>query len=511
MHCATNSGQWPRLRPRASGTGGQRAAPLPASLAVTLAAFLSGCAVGPNFHRPAAPAGDHYLPANAPEAGAMSAASTPTPATAQRLLPGQELPGEWWQLFHSPALEEAVRTALTDSPTLAAANATLAEAQQQVIVARGALFPHLNATAGGTHTTSSTPTPLTVPTQYTLGLAASYTLDVFGGARRTVEQQVALADQQRYQLAAAYLTLTGSVVTQALTIASNRLQIATTLELIDEDRNNLALTEREFEVGTAARSDVLTADSQLAADLTTLPTLRTQLQQARDALAVLLGHAPAELSVHEFDIGEFTLPQDLPLSLPSQLARQRPDVLASEAQLHAASAAIGIAVAQEFPSLTLTGSIGREALTAGALFHEFDTLRQAGGTLTAPLFAGGSLRAQAQSAREAYRAQLATYRGVVVSALGQVTDDLWALQNDAERVTVDQHSVDIAAEALKLQQESYTVGKTSVLQLIDAQRTYAQARLSLVTARVQQLEDSADLLVALGGAWWKDPASTGPR
>jgi NodT family efflux transporter outer membrane factor (OMF) lipoprotein len=434
-------------------------------------------------------------------------APTKPPATLQQLLPGAGLPGQWWQLFHSPTLQEAVRAALADSPTLAAANATLAAAQQQVIVARSALYPHVNANAAVTHTSNSVPTPLAAPTEYTLGPSASYVLDVFGGARRGVEQQVALADLQRYQLAAAYLTLTGNVVSEALSIASARLQIATTLELIKSDQKNLTLTEQEYEVGRAARADVLTADAQLAADLTSLPSLRTQLEQARDALAVLTGHAPAEWPVHDFDVSEFTLPKELPLTLPSQLVRQRPDILASEAQLHATSAAIGVALAQEFPSLTLSGSLTRDALTAGALFRQFDTLRGAGVAIVAPIFAGGALRAQTQGARDAFAAQAATYQGVVVSALGQVTDDLWALDNDSERMAVDQHSVDIAAEALKLQQASYAVGKTSVLQLIDAERTYAQARLSLATAQIQQYQDTAGLLVALGGGWWKDPAS----
>lgn len=487
MHCATSNRPRGRRRAQTGSASSCWVVPL-----ATLS--LASCAVGPDFHRPRTPDSDTYLP------------TAPPAASAQRLLPGQELPGQWWQLFHSPALQEAVRAALADSPTLAAANATLAEAQQQIIVARAALFPRLDASGGVTHTISSAPTPLLAPTEYSLGLSATYALDVFGGARRGVEQQVALADMQRYQLAAAYLTLTGNVVSEALTIASTRLQIATTLQLIESDRKNLALTQREYEVGTVARTDVLTADSQLAADLTTLPSLRTQQEQARDALAVLSGHAPVRWPAHDFDINEFTLPKELPLTLPSQLVRQRPDILAAEAQLHVASAAIGVAFAQQFPSLTLSGSLSREALTAGALFHRFDTLREAGANLAAPIFAGGALQAQTQAARDAFASQAATYQGVVVAALGQVTDDLWALQNDAERMGVDQHSVDIAAEALKLQQASYTVGKTSVLQLIDAERTYAQARLGLVSAQIQQLQDTAGLLVALGGGWWKDPA-----
>jgi NodT family efflux transporter outer membrane factor (OMF) lipoprotein len=466
---------------------------------VALALALCGCAVGPNFHAPPAPGVPDYIRADqAPPAAELA-------KSAQQTQPGAQLPGEWWQLFHSAPLQEVVQQGLAGSPTLAAADATLAEAREEVAVARGALFPRIQVGAAVQHTSSTSP-GAQPPNEYTLGPSASYALDVFGGARRGVEQQSALAQQQRYQLAAAYLTLTGGIVNEALSIAATRLQLSTTEELIESDRKNLALTEREFEVGTAARTDVLTADSQLASDLTQLPTLRQQLSQARDALAVLLGQAPAQAHLHDFDIKEFTAPAQIPLSLPSLLVRQRPDILSAEAQLHADSAAIGVAVAQEFPTLTLSAAITRSALQAGDLFHQFDTLRSAGGTLAAPIFAGGALRAQARAARDAFRAQLDTYRATVIEALGQVTDDLWALEYDAERLEVDRHAVDIASEALKLQQASYAVGRTNVLQLIDAERTYAQQRLALVTAQIQQLQDSAGLVVALGGAWWQDAA-----
>jgi NodT family efflux transporter outer membrane factor (OMF) lipoprotein len=474
----------------------------PATLCATgvpLALALFGCAVGPNFHAPPAPGVSDYIRADqAPPADQLS-------NSAQQTLPGAQLSAQWWQLLRSPPLQEVVQQGLAGSPTLAAADATLAEAREEVVVARGALFPHIQVGGGVQHTSSTTPGPQPL-NEYTLGPSATYALDVFGGARRGVEQQSALAQQQRYQLAAAYLTLTGGIVNEALAIASARLQISTTEELIESDRKNLALTEREFEVGTAARSDVLTADSQLAADLTQLPTLRQQLSQARDALAVLLGQAPAQAHLHDFDIKEFTAPAQIPLSLPSELVRQRPDILSAEAQLHADSAAIGVAVAQEFPTLTLSAAITRSALQAGDLFHQFDTLRTAGGALAAPIFAGGALRAQVRAARDAYLAQRDTYQATVIEALGQVTDDLWALQYDAERLEVDRHAVDIASEALKLQQASYAVGKTNVLQLIDAERTYAQQRLALVTAQIQQLQDTAGLLVAVGGGWWQDAA-----
>jgi NodT family efflux transporter outer membrane factor (OMF) lipoprotein len=430
--------------------------------------------------------------------------SAPVAQFAQQVRSG-DLPAQWWQLFHSAPLNTAMTTAIARNPTLESATATLDQAREAIAVARAALLPHVTGNAGVEHSVNGDSLLQSgAENLYSLGASASYALDIFGGARRGVEQQQANAEMQRFQLAAAYLTLTGNVVSEALTIASTRLQISTTQELIDSDRKNLELTQREFEVGTAARTDVLTADSQLAADLTQLPSLQQQLEAARDALNILLGSTPDAAGLHDFDVAELTVPRDIPVSLPSQLVRQRPDILASEAQLHAASAAVGVAEAQEFPSLTLSASLTRQALTTGALFPQFDTVWGAGADLTAPIFEGGALRAQTRAARDALRAQAATYRGVVLEGLGQVADNLWALQHDAQRLQVYQHSVDIAEESLKLEQASYAVGRVNVLQLIDAQRTYAQARLGYATAQIDQLQDTATLFVALGGGWWQN-------
>ena len=505
----------------------------------TLAAvglLLASCSVGPNFRKPAAPTDDtYYTPEKetAPDAGpnaavpsqgtsASSQGSAAPSEAQQKLAPeasaplpkqkttvGADLPAQWWQMFKSASLDQTLKLSLANSPTLAQATATLAQAQEQVKVAQAAFLPRLGANAGVQRNGNSEPVPQSQSTVYTLGLSASYAVDIFGGTRRTVEQQKALAEMQGYQLDAAWLTLTGNVVNEALTIASTRLQIATTEELIASDRKNLDLTEKEYELGAAARTDVLTAESQLAVDLTTLPTLHQQLGAARDALAVLVGRSPANWSAPDFDIKDFTLPPDVPVSLPSRLVRQRPDVLASEAQLHSTSAAIGVAVAQEFPALNLTGSLSRQALTAADLFHQFDSLWGAGGALAAPLFQGGALRAQVRAARDAFTAQAASYQNTVLEALGQVADDLRALGNDADRLKVSQHALAVASESLNLQQISYTAGKTTVLQLIDAERTFAQAKLTFVTAQIQQYEDTADLLVALGGGWWNNGPDLG--
>ena len=472
------------------------------TIGIAAAAALASCAVGPNFHQPNPPDASGYL-----HPSSDIAPVRPEARDVQNISPGAELAGEWWQLFHSAQLDEVVRAAIAASPTLVAANATLAGAREEVTVARGALLPGVNATAGAQRAGAGAirePGTGATANLYSIGLSTSYNLDIFGGTRRAVEQQQALADFQRIELAAAYLTLTGNLVDEVLIIASTRLQIATTEELIASDRKNLALTQRAFDVGTVPRSDVLTADTQLAADLTQLPSLHKQLDQAYDALAVLAGRAPSEWQVRPFDIEQFTPPRDIPLSLPARLVRQRPDVLAAEMQLHAASAAIGVAIAQELPNISLSASITREALRAADLFHQFDTLWAVGGSLTQPLFKGGALRAQVRAARDTFRAEAATYQAVVLEALGQVADDLWALQYDAQTLTVDRHSMDVAFESLKLQQQSYSVGTTTVLNLIAAERTYAQARLSYVNSRVQQLTDSASLLTALGGGWWND-------
>lgn len=470
--------------------------------------LLVSCAVGPNFERPKTASSTVYDSSEAsaqappaivksPRAAANDAARAP-PANLKPDI-GAEVPAQWWQLFKSEDLDRIVRLAINDNPTLGSAQATLAEAREAVTVARAGYLPHLSAMAGvqrsGVGAESST--------DYSLGLSASYSFNAFGGAtRRLVEQQQALADTQRYELAAAYLTLTGGVVTQALIIASARLQIATTLELLADDQKNLDLTIRMFDAGAAARTDVLTAESQLATDEASLPTLRQQLSVARHALAVLVGHGPAEWSAPDFELSQFTLPAAVPVSLPSTLLRQRPDILAAEEQLHAASAGIGIAIANEYPSITLSGALTRDALTAANLFHDFERLWSVGGALTQPIFEGGALRAQTRAARDALTAQANAYREVVLTAFAQVADNLRALEHDADRVAAFRHALRIAGDSLALQRISYAAGKTTVLQLIDAERTYSQVMLGMASAEVQQFEDAANLLVAVGGGWW---------
>lgn len=482
---------------------GVRAAYLAAAVAI------AGCAAGPNFVRPTEPALAGYTAAPTPQRLA-SATGEPT----QHLQLGEEVSAQWWDLFRSPALNEVVRDAIRENKSLAAAHATLAAAEETVIAAQGGLLPQVNVSANVErrkstalqvgNSSSSLPTGRSISNLYSIGPNVSYALDAFGGTQRTVEQQRALADVQRYQLAAAYLTLTGNAVSDAITIASLRMQIQATQEVIASDEQNVSLVRQEFEAGKVAQIDVLTAETQLASDRTPLPTLRQQLSSIRHALSVLTGRPPVAWSPPDFDLATFTLPQDIPVSLPSKLVHQRPDILAAEARLHADSAAIGIATARLYPSITLSASFGQQSLQASTLFNAANQFWSLSAGVLAPLFEGGTLKAQRRAALDTYKASLATYEQTVLQAFQQVADTLTALKYDAELVGYQHQLLDTATQSLKLQRISYAAGKSNILNLIDSQRAYQQARLSFVRAQAQRLQDSAQLLAALGGGWWQD-------
>ena len=460
------------------------------ALGVVVLLALGGCAVGPDFVPPAAPGANGYTPQPLPEEIASS-----TGAESQRLQPGERIPAEWWQLFRSPALKNAVEAAVGGNRTLAAARATLAAARENVLAARGGYWPQVDVSASAQRFRRT-------PNLYTVGATASYAPDVFGATARSVEQQEALAEQQHYELAAAYLTLTGNVVTEAITIASLRGQLEASEEVVADDTRNLELVRFKYEAGKAPRTDVLTAETQLAIDRTALPGLRQQLAAARDALSVLTGRAPAAWVPPDFDLKDFTLPQELPLSLPSELARQRPDILAAEALLHADSAAVGVATARLYPNITLSATGGQQSLDSSSLFQGVNTFWTLAASLAQPIFHGGTLRAQRRAAIEFYQASLATYEQTVMQGLQQVADVLQALAQDAELVDAQRQLLESASNALALQRESYAAGKSDLLQLIVAERAYQQARLGMVTAQARRLQDTAQLFVALGGGWW---------
>ena len=471
-------------------------------------AALSGCAVGPDFLRPRPPTVETYLPSQAPVLG-----PTGGDEPAQRLRIGAAVAADWWTLFHAESLDRVVQQAIADNRTLAAAKLTLAQAQQAVIQARGGLYPQIDAAASAERQrTSANRANQSTGARpgggsqtfnlFSVGPTVSYDLDAFGGTARFIEQQEALADNQRYQLAAAYLTLTGNCVTEAIAIASLRTQIAAVREIVDDDEKNLDLVRRQAAAGKAADTDILAADSQLANDRTQLSPLEQQLGAANDALSILVGQFPSRWQAPDFDLTDFTLPADLPLTVPSELVRQRPDILAAESTLHADSAAIGVATARLYPDITLSGGIGNQSSAVSNLIDRSSLFWNLAASLTTPMFHGGALDAQKQEAVDTFQASAATYQQTVLQAFGQVADTLHALTNDAELINDERAAIDASAASLKLQRLSYAAGKINILQLLDAERVYQQARLGYAKAEAQRHQDSAQLFLAMGGGWW---------
>ena len=458
----------------------------------------AGCTVGPDFERPAAPKTERYT------SQPLQVESAATPLKDQQIRLGENPHRQWWHLFQSDSLNGLVEQALQNNRSLVEATATLAQARELAAAQAGSLYPQLAMTAGtgrqryGAEFLGPFPKPPPF-NYYALGPTVSYALDYTGGTARSVEQQYALAEYQRQQLNAAYLMVTGNAVLQSLRIALLRGEIATVEAILEEDRQNRKLVEVAFQAGSVSRVDVVSAESQLASDATLLPPLRQDLAVARHGLAIIIGQMPAAAAPAEIELSQVTLPRDLPVSLPSELVHQRPDILASEAQLHAATAAVGVATANLYPHVVLTGSLALQSTSPGALFGGASTAYGLTGSLTAPLFEGGTLRAQERAAVEALRASTARYEQTVLSAFGQVADALEALDHDAELLDAQAHAQDAAHENVDLTRKSYNEGNVGVLQVLDAERLYQNARLGYVRAQAQRYMDTVQLFMALGG------------
>ena len=430
---------------------------------------------------------------------------------AQTVALGERVTAEWWTLFHSPVIDGLVKEAIASSPTIDSAAARLTAAQEAVTAASGALYPQVGVSASVTRgklnaasfglNPNQTPLPPNY-NAYQLGPTVSYALDVFGVTRRQIEAKAASADVQRYQLDAAYQTLTGNIVTQALQVAALRAQLQAVRDVLDLDRQNLDLVRTERRAGSVPDTDVVSAQSQLATDETLLPSPEQQLDMAGHALAVLLGRAPGEWAPPDLDLAALTLPGTLPVSLPSELVHQRPDILAAEAQLHAASAQIGVATAQLYPSITLSGSVGGAALDPGHLFNPASLMWSVAAGLTEPVFDGGTREAERRAALAEFKASAADYRQTVLQAFGQVADTMQALAHDAQLLADQRQALDVASDSVRLQRISYSGGGSGILPLLDAQRQYQQARLGYVRADAQRYQDTIQLLVAMGGGWW---------
>ena len=468
-----------------------------------LAAGLGACSVGPDFLRPPAEAGAGYTPeklASTTDAGGV------TGGAAQRFLAGTDVPGQWWTLFHSKTLNAMIEEALRANPDVDAAQAALRQAREIGYADQGAFFPTVSGTASNTRERTSGVsqghTGSTTFTVDTASLSIGYAPDVFGGVRREVESADAQSEYERFQLEATYLTLTSNVANSAVTLASLRDQIAATKSIIKSESDQLDVMNRRFELGSIAKSDVLNQQSALAQARATLPPLQKQLAQARNQLMAYLGRFPNQDKGESFALAALHLPDKLPVSLPSKLVEQRPDVRAAEAQLHEASANIGVAIANQLPQFSLTASGGTSAASLDKLFSPGTAVWSLGQSVATTVFDGGALEHRKRAAEAAYDQSAAQYRRVVLNAFADVANALRALQADADTLKADAVAERAASDSLDLTRRQYESGAVDYTTLLTAQQTYNNAVVTRVRAQAARYSDTVALFQALGGGWW---------
>ena len=463
--------------------------------APVLALLLSACAVGPNFHTPAAPTQTGYT-------------ETPiTQAGGQTITPGAPVPAAWWHAFGSPALDALVAEALAHNSDLAAQRAALKAARETWLASKAVLLPTLDAGANTSRNRSSqylAPVPNNNIYDYSLQTAqvsVGYTLDLFGGGRRQIEQTHAQYDAQGFEAEAARQTLIANVIAGAVNLASLKAQVAAQQRIVALGQQSLEIARRQQQQGQTAGLDLLAQQTALASAEAALPPLQKQLAQARDALAYLVGRAPADGLPAEPDLATIALPVDLPLTLPSELVRQRPDIRAAEANLHAASAAVGIAVAARLPTVTLGASIGGQSANWAQIFSTANQMWTVGAGITQPIFEGGKLLHQQKAAEAQLDQARALYRSAVLTAFQNVADTLQALALDADALTAAQAAREAARQTYAIAQRQHADGEIATYALLNAEQSWRTAEQAAITAEAQRLADTAALYQALGGDW----------
>jgi len=464
--------------------------------------MLGGCAVGPNFVRPAPPDTDRYT--RELQSEATVAADNQT----QHFMSSNTLIANWWQLFKSPNLNAVVNKAIANNPTLQASEANLRQSQDSMRAGYGVFFPQIQAEAGASRQRTSSvgaqglSTGSKIFNLITLSTSVSYALDVFGGARRSVESLRAQADYQRYENVAAYLMLSANVVNTSIARAAYTAEIRTTVELIKLQKQQLILTEAQVHAGTVPYSNVLSIVGLISANQALLAPLEQNLSQSEHLLATLDGDLPSQTDLPEIDLNELSLPLDLPVSLPSDLVNQRPDILAAEAQMHVASAKIGVATALMFPSFSLNGTFGTSGTNFGNLTASSGKFWSIGPVATIPLFQGTTLWFGRKAAIDAYQQSRANYRQTVLSSFEQVADSLKALEHDAEALKAQVEAKRVAGEELKLLQANYRAGLVDYLAVLTSDVQYHETKIAYLQAVTQRYQDTVALFVALGGGWW---------
>jgi NodT family efflux transporter outer membrane factor (OMF) lipoprotein len=486
-----------------------------ASASVSLLAGLSGCAVGPNFKQPTPPDATGY--GSAPTQGQIAAtvsAATATPTAggsgnAQNFIAGMDIPSQWWTLFQSPQLDHLVEQALKGNPNVGAAQAALRQAHELYLAERTSYFPNIQGSFGGdrsefpTNTlTSPTVAPSSTYTLYTAQLTLSYAPDVFGATRRAVEMAKAQENSTRFQLEATYLTLSSNVVVTAVQEASLRGQISATERLLQLQHQLTETVQHQRLLGTASDLDVLAQQSTEAQTAQTLPPLQKQLGQTRDALTALMGRLPSDEPQETFRFDDLTLPEDLPVTLPSKLIEQRPDVRQAEENMHAASAAAGVALANMLPQFAISADAGSSALKLGQLFTPYTGFWDLGASLTQTLFDAGALLHKRRAADAALDQAAAQYRAAVILACQNVADTLRALRADADALKASADGEHAAKASYDLAERQRALGTISWVAVMNAEQAYRQAELAWVQAQANRYSDTAGLFQSLGGGWW---------
>ncbi len=485
-----------------------RVRPLLSAIAGTIGVTaLAGCSVGPDFLRPKAPDTAGYT---ADRLAPTTASADVAGGAAQHFVEAKDIPGQWWTLFHSPSLNALIDEALKANPDLAAAQAALRQANENVYAGQGGLFPTVSGTGSATReklSAAATGIPANFGVPQVMGLttasvSVSYAPDVLGGVRRQVESAEAQAEYERFQLEATYLTLTANVVNAAVTLASLRDQIAATEDIIKIDSEQVALVRQQFDLGAASESDLLTQESNLTQEEATLPPLQKQLAQARNQLMTYLGRSPAQYKGERFELASLNLPDELPVSLPSQLVKQRPDVRSAEAQLHEASANVGVAIANQLPQFSITGEIGSTSAGFANLFSPGTGLWNFGGSIVQTIFDGGTLEHRKRAAEAAYEQAAAQYKSTALLAFQDVANALRALQADADALKAEALAEQTARHSLDLARQQHQLGAINNLTLLNAEQTYQGAVINRVKAQALRYSDTAALFQALGGGWW---------
>ncbi|MFO1085300.1 MAG: efflux transporter outer membrane subunit [Reyranellaceae bacterium] len=472
------------------------------------ACMLAACTMGPDFQSPDQPKERAYLADSQPSA--LVAAHIPG-GEAQRIVESLDIPGQWWTVFQSRPLNDMIGRSLAANPDIHAAQAALRAAQANARAQRATLFPTVQA--GFTSSQNQVSTVLSAPTSsgdfiyslFTLGFTISYTLDLFGANRRAIESLEALAEAQCFQVEAAYLSLASNVVVAAIQEASLRAQIDATQRIVAAQRETLDILRRQEGLGAVTGADVAQQEAALAQAQATLPPLQKALAQGRNLLITLTGQPPSVRLAEQFELSDLTLPADLPLSLPSQLVEQRPDVRAAEANLHSASALVGVATANQFPQITLTAGIAPTALGLDQLFVPGLLNSVASTSILQTIVDGGALAAKKRAAQANLEQAAAQYRSVVLGAFRNVSDTLRALEYDAITLQAAVTAERASANSLNIARRRLELGDTNYVVVLAAELTYRQALLNRVQLQSARLTNTAALFQSLGGGWWNRP------